>query len=270
VASADWTQPTGTRLIWQLSGPVDFLEPVTTSSTSCKIYAMEPSGRGEASVQLRYELDLNGHTYSAPDTSDGAKSQLNPHALDVTYRQMSCHRPKELLDQVPANKVTVVQTYSPPNPPQFPLETYGFIDRYGLRLWSWIGDPYPEVWVQERFPSGVPTQWDDGHAFDPGTKFEWNGTSGGKWTTMIPPGIPGYTYSGNMHYDFIGFAPGKNGYTGGWHWGAKPLSGGVPVLSFVHDFYAATSSTVNGNPTGIFVGRYEAKCYTDGTTHIRQ
>lgn len=48
---------------------------------------------------------------------------------------------------------------------------------------------------------------------------------------------------------------------------ARPVSGGVAVLTFTHEYFAATQSVSIG-AFGVFVGSFTARCYTDGTTHI--
>lgn len=72
----------------------------------------------------------------------------------------------------------------------------------------------------------------------------------------------GFEYHGKF-YDGIGF----RGWTGGLR--LYNNGAGATVLSFVHDYYAATKS-VDVNKPGIFVGSYQARTWTDFTTHTKR
>jgi hypothetical protein len=252
-------QPSGTKYTWLLSGPVAFFgtDPEETS-TSCEVYATAGSVRSGASVHLRFTYTLNIHDYRVDDTADAFHSKSS--SPDTTYSSISCHRPLEA--RVAAQYEGVLDINGPP--------TWAYGDNYLMRLWSGVGDPFAEVWVQERFPNGVPTHYDDGQPLS--SPFIWNGTAGTHWetvTTATPPaGFPtGYNYSGD-------FSGGPNGipydkiYFSGWPSQVPRDYPGPSVLHFTHVYYAATVNALAG--FGIPVGTYVATLWTNKTTHIKQ
>jgi hypothetical protein len=99
------------------------------------------------------------------------------------------------------------------------------------------GTAMPLVWVQERYPNGVPSP-----------NFIWNGNTGLWWTTYmgLPKSIPGYQSSPQLtNGSFVDFLR--------WDFTQFPTS----PSSFVHEYYAATKSYTNG-AWGISLGSFTA------------
>ncbi len=251
-----WAQPEGTTFQWIKTGPIDFMVDPSESSTFVDLCANGPSARGGATISLVYSLTKDGHTGSVIDSSDEYRAKTS--IPDPGYRKITCHKPDHVTDVGQA--VDVNQQGSAPN------WLWSNSDKHVMELFRQL-DPFKEVEVQERFPpSGFPpTTFDDGQ---PLSNFRWNGnpsyagfwTSGSTEYNLPPPNDhqPGYNYHARFT-DYIGF---KN-----WHSTiARPIGGGIDVLTFTHEYYAATES-VSLSAFGIYVGRYTAKCYTDGTTH---
>lgn len=174
------------------------------------------------------------------------------HTLDPNYTAISAHQPASAAAAFNTNLIN-----SPGNAGNGWIWAYS--DEWHMELASQIGDPLKDVWVQERF-NNIPTAFTTGQP----TNFSWNGSPTPPlfWTSgeAKDPAKSGYLYQANF-VDYIEFNdfyyPNGTGL---------PRTGGIPVLQFVHSYYAATKDITNGGP-GIPVGTFTANAFTDGTTH---
>lgn len=262
-ALAQWagTQPAGTKFIWELWGQgafVDFLQPVTDSSTSCEIYAVGASGRGQPWVRLRYTFTLENTSYGALDTSEAYYAPPGATQPDPNYRRITCHWPSIV---EAAGHANVSSGGGPPWHRQ---------DIWAMELYSQL-DPFKEVWVQERFTT-LPTTFDPPPTPPwplPGPFLDNAATGYNSWESgnhdneLLPYGLsgnaPGYLYNAKFQ-DYLSFY----GFPGS----ARLLPGPPAVLSAIHDYFAATHMVALGAP-GVFVGTFVMKMFTNGTMHYR-
>lgn len=238
-------QPSGTTYSWSSGGKIQFVGGSTAST--CQVQATDKTVRGGASIELVYYYTVGTTQYNAMDSSDNYYNIAG--VANTGYRKITCHMPTAV--NVSGTGVLDSNHGGPP---------WSMYCHYVMELWSQL-DPLQAVEVQERC-ANVPTQFDDGQLFDPkGGGFLWNGNQGFSWTSGQTAGIEtGYTY-GAMFTDNFGF----------WGWlsqVAAPMSGGTPALTFIHQYFAATTSATNGD-AGVPLDTYTVKLYTDGATNSK-
>ncbi|HRF60990.1 MAG TPA: hypothetical protein PLH94_13885 [Fimbriimonadaceae bacterium] len=248
-------QPAGTEFIWFTIGPMSFFVDPDPSDVLTTYYAEGASGGlGDAEMYLFYRLTMDGETKVVQCTSTKFWGSKEHGQIDPLYKAVTCHRPASVL---PVGQFNTVG--ASPNQP------FDYEDVHVLQLHSQHA-PFKDIWLQERFPNGVPTTFDPPHPPQIQINFQWNGSTGLFWTT----GVSGLT--GNLGP----FSANEPGYAyhskfadtlsmSGWPGPNRPYSGDT-VLSFFHRYHAATSSTVLTR-FSVPLDSFHGRIWTDRTTH---
>lgn len=266
-ARPEWTQPTEIKIWYSLSAPGVFLNPNNElsdleaeidpratkglPSATWALIAAEPNSTNEFQVTATYDYSPAESLPNPPaagditDKSGDYYAHHNPNSNGIKYACFVTHRPASL---------------TPLGDPPNPFDFGGFPDYQArvdfLLLTDTLGQGMPGVWVQERWPEGVPSG------------FSVN-VEGEHWWTRRAGNIPA-SHSVFGNHDFGDY--GQHGVMGpDWlyilveYW-IDPIHGNP--FSLEHEYYAGTTATSTSAVPAIFLVSFELKFYDDGSiTH---
>jgi len=259
-----WTQPAEIKIWYSLSAPGVFLNPDNElsdldnqvdpratrglPSATWALIAAQPNSTSELQVIANYAYSP-GETLPNPppagditDKSGDYYAHLNPNTNGIKYACFVAHRPTSL---------------TPLGDPPIPFDFGDFPDYQArvdfLLLTDTLGQGMPGVWVQERWPEGVPS------GFVVNTEDE-------RWVTRRAGNIP-FTHSVFGSHDFGDY--GQHGVMGpDWlyilveYWN-NPIHGNP--FSLDHEYYAGTKATSTSAVPAIFLVSFELIFYDDGS-----
>jgi len=244
-------QPPGTRFRWTVTHPGVFTSnPAlngTTQATSITIKANGPSNPGQIQVRLEYELDIPGWgTAVVPDDTDNVPRP--PHNVPSSnYRRFTGHKPIRVeLAEMVVNPINTISVIGPPE--------WVYQDDYYYTLFDQLSAAMRGVWVQERFPDGVPTHYNDGRLLP--QPFLWNGATGSYWITLI-------NNAQNPTRPFGTFGPDHIILADTREW---PSDGPPGLGPLRHEYWAGTKGAF-ANDGGCKVGEFQMSMWTDATAH---
>ena len=223
-------QPSGTTYAWTLAGSLSLDPNSTLTSSSILFAASARSGFGADGATCTYTLTIGGVTYPVADDSAQTpvvKADKVTYALDPPFYKFTAH--------IPVNATSALQPGGLTH--NFANGVYSVNGMYNVTVTDNLGQAMPFVWVQERFPEGVPL-------------LNW---------TVNTNGVPWVTKANGVFVDSIGTSQ-----TFAWTYATHQ---NLPLFSFYHDYWGATNQTVL-NAFGIFLKEYTDKIWTDNV--IRQ
>lgn len=259
-----WSQPDEIKIWYSLSAPGVFLNPDSELSdlygsidpqqtrglprSKWALVACDTGSQTEFQISAGYAY-WPGEEYPNPpfpagitDDSNRYYAILFPLTYGNKYANFTPHRPH-----------TLTELGDPPNPFNFE----NFPDWQARVVFFWLRDTgdggMPGVWVQERWPSGVPP----GFVVNPNGS-PWITQRAGNivWTHPVfgTHDFGNYLVHGVMQPDYLHLLVS--------YWN-NPIFGNP--LELQHEYHAGTSATAIGASPSIFIISYDLTFYDDGT-----
>lgn len=205
--------------------------------------AIAASGVAGILPRCTQTVRFRGRVYPILDNSD-----QSPHpdfmadGPDIDHYTFTAHKPQDLLPN-PEDDISGPITSHP----------HGWFLRTKPVLIDNVGHRMPNVWIQERFqPPALPPNWaiNGQDTYWTTEEGEGNGHPAGRL------GV-GANTNGYDNLEIFGPEP--------WRYSEHPAA---PKYNMVHHYYAANRRT--SGTSGIFVGTYRIKFWTDNILHVKE
>jgi hypothetical protein len=276
---------------WTLVGPLKFVGPHAVSPgdyTEIDVGATAASAPGAATVDAKIwvTIDIDGSLESVSSEIDPLEwpqkelEEENWYEDDDLFRFTS-HKP----DTMAAVIVPPATHADPWILGYYTNDPYGLASTQYFEVYDTNNSPMPSLWVQERFSfSDPPYHWGDAHGPSPfeepgyiysdyasgyGTGFKTNWATGNYWTTSPPPAenAPKSAWRGIFGPDNLIIT-----IHVGWPYqtGVNPPTFNPPFFDFMHHYFAATRNAHPNGTTGLHIGTYRLRMWTDKVLHEKQ